>query len=338
MDLNSITLDSCSYRIDNGEWRKPEPIIKLMDTLLAMRKSCDIELKFDIEIDMNLQNNKEFYLVLEMAEEFHIEVNGETVQYKNIGWWKDTSFKKVDIKDYLKSGQNEIILKRVFFQSEKVYEVLFGENVYETEINKLTYDVELESIYLIGDFGVVSKSEYRQADRSAIFTEGPFIITDKPLIVSDGSLIQQGFCFFAGNIALSQVINVDKDNNKKLIVDFGTPEAVMMKVLVNDRVVSNLLWAPFTADITDYVKEGENKLTIQLYGSNRNLLGPHHHIRGEVYNAGPSSFKGEWSWIERKGEAFPSTEEEKQMNYWNDEYCFVKFGLFGEDNKEEGLV
>jgi hypothetical protein len=327
MDLNSITLDSCSYRIDKGEWMEPKPIIKLMDTLLALRKSCDIELKFNIEVDMDLQNNKDFFLVLEMAEQFIIEVNGKKVQYKDIGWWKDTSFKKVNIKSQIKNGQNEIILKRVFYQSEKVYEVLFGENVYETELNKLTYDVELESIYLVGDFGVISKSEYRQADRSAVFTEGPFVITDKPQRVTKGDLTLQGFCFFAGNISLSQDINLHRENNKRMIVDFGMPEVVMMKIFVNDQMVSNLLWAPYAVDITDFVKEGHNKLTVELYGSLRNLLGPHHHIRGEVYNAGPSSFKGEWSWIERKGEAFPSTEEEMQANYWNDEYCFVKFGL-----------
>ena len=36
----------------------------------------------------------------------------------------------------------------------------FGKNVLETERNKLTYDTELESLYLIGDFGVYSDGEY----------------------------------------------------------------------------------------------------------------------------------------------------------------------------------
>lgn len=331
MDYNSLTLDYCSYRIDEGEWLKPKPIIKLMDELLNLKKSCNLEMKFNVNIAMDLSKNRELFLVLEMAEEFDIEVNGQKIQYKDEGFFKDSSFKKVNIKPFLLNGSNEIILKRLFYQSQKVYDVLYGENVYETELNKLTYDVELESIYLIGDFGVISTSKYRETDRRAIFTEGPFVITDKPHKVFMGDLTVQGFCFFAGNITLNQTIYIDKSASEKFILDLGRPDAVMAKVFVNDKFAGDLLWCPFTIDISDYAENGFNKLTVKLYGSNRNLLGPHHHIRGEVYNAGPSSYTGKWSWIERKGEAFPSTDEEKRLNYWTDEYCFVKFG-FGSSN------
>jgi len=146
----------------------------LQDTLLSLKRSCEIALKFNFKIDRTFDVNKEFYLAIETASEFNMEVNGKEVDYKDIGWWKDSSFKKIDIKAFIKPGVNEVILKRKFFQAQKVYGILFGENILETEINKLTYDTELESIYLVGDFGVKSKSIYSKGERKAVFTDGPF--------------------------------------------------------------------------------------------------------------------------------------------------------------------
>ena len=79
--------------------------------------------------------------------------------------------------------------------------------------------------------------------------------------------------------------------------------------------------------ITEYVIEGENTITIELFASNRNLLGPHHHIGGELFSVGPDSFSGKWSWVEKKSETETTTPQISQQNYWQDDYCFVKFGL-----------
>ena len=70
-------------------------------------------------------------------------------------------------------GKNEILLTTKFQQPQKVYDVLYGENVYETEKSKITYDMEIENIYLLGDFGVVSETPFTKSERKAIITEGP---------------------------------------------------------------------------------------------------------------------------------------------------------------------
>ena len=317
MDLNALTLDYCAYRIDDGKWHEPIPVIKLMDILLNLKRSCDIAMKFDFEVDMKLAANENFYLVVETAEEFEMYVNGKQIVYQDIGWWRDSSFKKVDIRPYIQNGINEVMLKRHFYQKQKVYDVLFGENVLESEINKLTYDVELESIYVVGDFGVISKSTYTQGERKALFTEGgPFVITDKPCVAQKGDLTQQGFCFFAGAITLSQSLTIDKKKHEKVILDIGKPDAVVSKVFINDKAVKTLPWAPYEVDVTDFVKEGENKVSLKLFSGNRNLLGPHHHVDGELYQVGPSSFTDEPGWADTG-----------KTEIWRDGYCFVRFGL-----------
>jgi len=327
MDNNSLTLDCCKYSIDGGEWQGPVAVIKLMDILLDMKRSCDIALKYDFEVDMNLADNKEFFLVLEAANEYDIEVNGSKVAYKDEGWWKDRAFLKVNIKPFVKNGMNEIILRRKFYQRQKVYDVLYGENVYETEINALTYDVELESIYLVGDFGVYSKSDYKKGERRALITKGPFIIKDKPAKFTAGDFTQQGLCFFAGMLDIKQSININKKLGVRYFINLNRPDAIVTKIYVNGNLAKAITWAPYSVEVTDLLKDGENTVNIQLYHSNRNLLGPHHHINGELYSVGPLSFTGKWSWVERPTEGVPINDSDRTKNYWMDDYCFVEFGL-----------
>lgn len=345
-DLNSLTLDYCSYRINHGEWQETVPVTHLMDILLDLRQSCNVEMKFCFEAELNLEKNHEFLLALESADKTAVTVNGNRIEYTDIGWWKDSAFKKIDIKPFVKKGMNEIILERPFYQSKKVYDVLFGKNVLETEINKLTYDTELESIYVVGDFGVVSKDGFTEGERKALFTDGPFVITDQPKSVANGQLTQQGFCFFAGSVKLSQNLHIkldedcrtdgkiDKDNKKgksnengkndligknikkQFLLDIGKPDAPVSKLFINDQPVKTLMWAPYTIDVTEFVHDGDNKMTLQLFAGNRNLLGPHHHRKGELYFVAPHDFSGKPVW-----------QNGMDSDTWRDHYCFVRFGV-----------
>lgn len=326
MDDNSLTLDTCRCRIDGGEWSGPKAVIHLMDELLALRRSCDIELSFSFHTRFDQTKNQRFFLALEAADAFEIAVNGHPVPYADIGWWKDSSFKKVDIRPFVINGENEICLKRRFYQSQKVYDVLFGKDVYETEKNKLTYDVELESIYLVGDFGVVSDVPYTAGPRGALFTDGPFTVVDAPRTFAGGCFTTQGLTFFAGSMTVSQIVRVQQMAGGRVMLDLGRPDAAMVRVRLNGREVGARLWSPFRFDLTGFVHPGENRLEVELYASNRNLLGPHHHRNGELYSVGPDSFTGRWSWVEKDSEAVPSTAEQRRADYWRNGYCFVRFG------------
>lgn len=79
--------------------------------------------------------------------------------------------------------------------------------------------------------------------------------------------------------------------------------------------------SPYDIKITDFLIKGENTLSIILHGTNRNIFGPHHHIKGENNYVGCNTFKG------IKGY------EDAIVNYdltmedtWTDDYSFVPFG------------
>lgn len=327
MDMNSLTLDMCRYRIDDGEWQGPVAVIKLQNILLDLQRPCKVQLAFAFEVEADLDKNKEFYVVIEDAALYKIQVNGTDIAYHDIGWWKDKTFKKVDIKSAIKAGRNEIILDTTFTQPQKVYDVLYGENVYETEINKITFDMEIENIYLLGDFGVVSKTPFVRGARKALITEGPFVVTDAPKAFTSNGFTMNGLLFFAGSMEISQQIQVEKEEGKRIMLHMDRQKCPWVKVYINGQFVKDSLWAPYDTDITEFVQEGINTVKLVVYASNRNLFGPHHNCNGECYNVGPESFTGKWSWVERKSEADATEIFDMEKDYWVDTYCFVEFGV-----------
>lgn len=82
---------------------------------------------------------------------------------------------------------NTIRLKTYFRQPQKVYDILFTPNVHESETNKLTYDAEIESIYLLGDFFVRCDSPVEYLPRRAMQVQAPFtLVPPKRMIDASG--------------------------------------------------------------------------------------------------------------------------------------------------------
>ena len=328
-DPNTLTLDACEWSVDDGPWQPELPVIHVMDRLLALRRPCEIALRFSFHSELSAAECAALHLVVERIGDFDITVNGKPAPAPEADWWKDLSFGRTAIGPLLVRGRNEIVLRRTFHQSEKVYHVLFDEGVYESERNKLTFDTELESIYLTGDFGVFSESPWTEEARGGLYTKGPFVLRGKPAVVQTGDLTRQGFAFFAGNLRLTQTVTLPEETGANLpqVLGLGTPAAPMLDVSINDDAPTPLLWAPWTIDLTGRLKPGDNRLTVTVWGSNRNLFGPHHHRKGELFQVGPESFTGRWSWVEREAEGQVATEAEKADNYWRDGWSMVQFGL-----------
>ncbi|NOU87746.1 hypothetical protein GC102_18490 [Paenibacillus sp. LMG 31460] len=60
-------------------------------------------------------------------------------------------------------------------------------------------------------------------------------------------------------------------------------------------------------------------IAVEMANSCRNLLGPHHHIKGELYKVGPDSFKDKPGWTDK--------DIEQNTPIYTDRYTFVRFGL-----------
>jgi hypothetical protein len=234
------------------------------------------------------------HLVLESPEQFEIEVNGRRVASDDAGWWVDTAFRKIDVSRAVNAGQNVVLLRGVFAR-----------------------DTELESIYLVGPFGV-SGRRLREENRSngEIFDRyAPgFEVTDLPASVQAGDggqgldLTARGFAFFAGRATLCQSITLPAFAGR---VDLAIHDlrAAVARVRVNGQDVGAVAWPPYRLAVGEALHGGENVIEIELVGALRNLLGPHHLSGGDLWWTGPEQFR--------------------DKSRWTADYILVPFGLGG---------
>lgn len=311
--LNTLTLDTCEYSIDGGEWQDELAVIRLFRKLLELRRPCKAKLRFKFTAEYLPEK---LYLLSETPSQFKYIINGTDVVFEDIGFEVDRSFRKMDISNYVKLGENEIILDTDFYQSQVVYDVEFGKNVNETEKNKLTYDTEIESMYLLGDFGVRSLDEYTYGDRRAIFTGHRFAITERPTELDVTKITESNHLFFAGNMQLKTTVNVEKHDGVRYFLKLSALNAPCAELSVNGKDAGIYMFTPHEKDITDLIVNGENELVFTLYSGNRNMLGPHHKPAGEIYDVGPATFTDVHGWS-----------DDKTQPAWTDDFSFVKFGI-----------
>jgi len=213
-----------------------------------------------------------------------------------------------------------ILLRRNFLPRsvrKKMMETAQGD-----EARWLRHGVEFESIYIVGDFAVKCLSQTTDAPRRATDAPGPFALVEEVCVSRTGDLTRQGMPFFAGTVGLSQTFELPRGFNapgRKIYLEMNRPNAVVAGVNINGRHAGKLIWQPFKLDVTKLLTPGTNHIEIELTGSCRNLLGPHHRAEGELYIVCPESFSSAPMWTDAPGSGNP----------WRDRYSLVRFGLNG---------
>ena len=87
-----------------------------------------------------------------------------------------------------------------------------------------------------------------------------------PTLVSWSDISVSGIKYFSGTATYTKTINISKENlaaNNKAILDLGKVE-VMAKVKVNGKDLGILWKKPYTIEITDELKQGNNELEIAV--------------------------------------------------------------------------
>ncbi len=306
---NVLTLDYCKYSFDGEVVEENGYVLNIQERACALGRPVEIKQEFRVMSEIVPEN---LCLAIEKPENFEIKVNGVVVNNTPCGHFLDASFKKVDIAKYFKAGENTIELKTIFKQSEKFYESLKKAYVFESELNKLTYDMEIEPVYLVGAFSVETNGKFEKLDKNAVRYLGEFSVGAPKEKVMLANMEQQGFPFFAGKLTLEKTIFVD-DVHQKIVFDKKGINAVLVEV--NDNFAGKIIWNPTELDLSEYLKKGENKIQLTVVNNLRNMLGPHHLEEGESHCVLPASFlKEKCVWVSEPME-------------WNDGYCFVETGL-----------
>jgi hypothetical protein len=325
-DPNALTLDFARYSTDNGKTFSPsEPVIGIHQRLAKDEYNGSLILKYEPHVAVVPAKCS---LVAEQPELYQFSVNGEKIDFEGAEYYRDHAFRVQDISGTLKEGRNEILLSVDYTPPQPA------------SLNAIErYGTEIESIYLIGDFGVTATVSARPfagsqkyhdktlVEKPVYFISG-FEIT-REAASFDSDLVLQGYPFYAGTFALSKSFKIEKVlNSKRYFLSFPSFEAIGLKVKVNGKELPPLIFSPWEAEISGAIREGENVVEVEMVNSLRNLLGPHHHSAGELKEVGPASFTGNPQWPNVGGDAnWYDLRINGSATLWRDEYCMIPFGL-----------
>lgn len=314
-DLNALTLDYCDLYVNGQLVGENMPVSDAQEIACSYEKQVKVDLvyKFTIKSD----DFATCRLAVETPDIFDITVNGVAADKTDLGFYHDPAFRLIDLRNLVKVGENQITLTCDFKQSDQVYQNMKNSLIFESEKNKLSYDMELEAVYIVGDFGVYTDGDFEVLDRRALRTDGGFYIANKPKTLRSGEIASQGYPFFAGSMTFKKVVNLTADDLKNRSVNFKTLCSSVTEVKINGVSAGKIMWQPYFVEAGDLLKVGENIIEITVTGNLRNLLGPFHLAEGESYwVAPPQFFHNSPLWV---GGA---------NNQWVDSYTFVEFGVF----------
>ncbi len=314
-DPNAITLDYCDLYFEGELVAEQLPINDVQEKACAFGRKVDTKVVYRFEVKEDAF--KECKLVVETPEIFDITVNGQPVEKKVLGCYHDTAFKVIDIRQYVKSGTNEVTLRCDFEQSAETYEKIKKAPIFESEKNKLSYDMEIEAAYIIGDFGVYTENAFTPSDNRGLITKGEFYLGKAKTKVHPGALAPQGYPFFAGTMTFEKTIELSAEDCTDRVLQFSNLCSNVTKVKVNGQDAGKIFWQPYQVDLSGLLQPGKNTIEVTVLGNLRNLLGPFHLERGECLSVGPTVFFHEspiW-----RGDRFVD---------WADTYAFVEYGLF----------
>ena len=306
--VNAMTLDFCDYYFDGVLQQKDAYVLDITNRACELERPVKIRQEFSVQVKAVPEK---LYLVMETPDQFTLSVNGRLVEKQDLGPWFDPSFRKIDISGLFTVGQNVITLECNFKQSPEIYENIRKSYVFESEKNKLRYDMEIEPIYLLGSFGVNTPGAWGiEMERKSAFYAGRFVMDKLPETVSLMHIERQGFPFFCGKLKLEGKLTVTGENPVLTVNRRGVNVLRLQSENVDQTLITGT-----DMDLTG-LSVGEHRVKLTLTNNLRNLLGPHHYWTCEPLGTSPAQFHCQscvWS---------PNA-----PLYWVRQYGFVEMSL-----------
>lgn len=191
-------------------------------------------------------------LVVERPELYQVSLNGKALEATPGKWGLDKNFGVFELGTKLVTGENFITLK----------------------VEPMSVFCELEPVYLSGGFAVTALDK-------------GWILSRKEKLYL-GSWKDQGYPFYSKEMVYSAKAKLSKKQAAKVVLPDW--EGTVALVEVNGKRAGQIITSPGELRVDPFVKRGTNEISVIIYGSLKNVLGPHHHVsqRGIVT---PWSFK-----------------------------------------------
>jgi hypothetical protein len=125
----------------------------------------------------------------------------------------------------------------------------------------MSIHAELEPVYILGDFGLAS--------------QGAGWRITAPAALKPGAWKEQALPFYSQAVSYSRPYKLRRGGGP-VKVRLGAWNGTVAEVAVNGKSAGVIGWQPYELDITSLVANGSTRVEVIVYGSLKNLLGPHH--------------------------------------------------------------
>lgn len=268
---NILVLDMAQYSVNGEPWSNREEILRIDSEVrtksgLSLRRfkvvqpwvikevpeNNILKLRYTFESEIECED---IYLALENSKKVQISFNGEEILSEVCGFYVDKYIDKI-----------------------KLTKIRAGENVLELTM-PFGLRTDIENCFILGNFGVECKGDYAY-------------IIKAPHKLRFGSVVNQGFAFYGGNIEYNA--NIELDSDAELEFEISYYRGALIKVLVDDIEQGNIFVPPFRLR-TNKISRGIHKLKFVLYGNRYNTFSALHTLLSDkkrVY-IGPDYWRSE---------------------------------------------
>ncbi|MBQ9709809.1 MAG: hypothetical protein IJV67_04245, partial [Clostridia bacterium] len=302
-DKNCLTIDRASYSFNGTDYSEVKDVISVASEVYSQGGEVFVKYTF-----INNSDCRNLTLFTENGYN-SVTVNGKQPRRCNERFFS-ARLMSYDVSDCVIKGENSIVLqfdipKNVAVQTDWEFESL--RNIY-------FLPVEIESVYLVGDFSVGGSVQW--ATPEYLIGHGPFTLESyKPCSCNEAT--GTGAPFYRGVMEIVSEVSYSGGEAFLRAEFFGS----MAELFINGQSAGRI----FDGDrlnVTKWLKTGKNDIKLELYSTNRNLLGAHHHVCGEVKMTGRNTFEGKHGFEDFVNPDAPECT-------YTESYSFVPFGIKG---------
>lgn len=288
---NALVLDRCRWRLEDNIFSDETEIWMAQRDLRSqlnmphvyyngapqrytwLRKPAPAGKPFTLQMHVSVRDvpARPCYLAVEKPQDLTLTCNGHKCAL-TAQWYSDRAM-LCFILPTLQAGENTLELSGVY-----------------------TRERELEDMFLLGDFAVSNTRE----------------LIHEPGTLHFGDWCTQGYPHYSGAMDYRFTLPDFQPDGRRIHLHLGDYQAAVSEILVNGQSAGLLFGrSRTTVDITDFLLPTDNRLTVKLIATPRNLYGPFH----QTYT-GCSRI----SWADFRTEGA----------FHTDAYVLVPYGLMGQ--------
>lgn len=285
-DRNGMLLDLASISKDGVHFDEPHLVYEICERLIKESYEGELWVKQTFEAEEISENT---ILLLEDSGQNDLTLNGSRLYPEQSKF--DPLFVQSDITKQIIIGENELKYQLFWHRNDEIKTALFDPDSTESVSNCLTFENEIEPVYLLGDFKV---------NKERIIGKPDYKINIKDITGS-------GYAHFCGSMKFTaRVMGKQKQAYLEVNGDY-----MVYSVKVNGKSVAENVFSkriPIKLN-----SQEENMIELTLTSSMRNLFGPHH-VPETPECTSPDCFTMRGSW--KNGES----------PLYRKEYAVVPFG------------